>query len=81
MKALLKSDNINPMKILIEIKDNKSAFFLEMLKNFSFVKKTTPLSDAKAEHMEDIKEAIEELKLIRAGKIEARDAEDLIDEL
>ena len=54
---------------------------MEVLKNFSFVKEATPLSDAKAELMQDIREAVEELKLVRAGKLEARDAQDLINEL
>jgi len=69
------------MKILLDIKDSKAAFFMEVLKNFSFVKKATPLSDTKAELMQDIREAVEELKLVRAGKLKARDAEDLINEL
>jgi hypothetical protein len=69
------------MKILLDIKDNKAAFFMELLKNFSFVKKATPLSDTKAELIEDIREAVEEMKLIKAGKLQARNAEDLIDEL
>jgi len=69
------------MKILLDIKDNKAAFFMEVLKNFTFVKNATPLSDAKANLMQDIREAVEELKLIREGKLKARNAEDLIDEL
>ena len=69
------------MKLLIEIKDSKASFFLEMLKNFSFVKKATLISDAKAKIMQDIREGVEELKLIREGKLEARNAEDIINEL
>ncbi len=69
------------MKILLDIKDSKATFFMELLKNFSFVKKATPLSDTKADLMEDIREAVEELKLVRKGKLKARNAEDLINEL
>lgn len=69
------------MKILLDIKDSKAAFFMEVLKNFSFVKEATPLSDAKAELMQEVRESVEELKLVRAGKLKARDAEDLINEL
>ena len=54
---------------------------MELLENFSFVKKATPLSDTKAELMQDIREAVEELKLVREGKLQARNAEDLINEL
>ncbi len=69
------------MKILLDIKDSKATFFMELLKNFSFVKKATPLSDTKAELMQDVREAVEELKLVREGKLQARNAEDLINEL
>ncbi len=69
------------MKIILEINDNKASFFMEVLKNFAFVKSALPISDAKADLMQDIREAVEELKLIREGKLKARNAEDLINEL
>ena len=69
------------MKLLLEIQDNKASFFLEVLRNFSFVKKATQISNAKADLIEDIKDAVEELKLVREGRLEARNAEDLINEL
>lgn len=65
----------------MDVNDNKAFFFMEVLKNFSFVKKAIPLSDSKANLMQDIREAVEELKLVREGKLEARNAEDLINEL
>jgi hypothetical protein len=69
------------MQILLEIKDSKVGFFMELLKNFSFIKKATPLSTSKAELMDDIRQSVEELNLVRAGKLKARNADDLIDEL
>jgi hypothetical protein len=39
------------MKLLLEISDNKVSYFLEMIKNLPFVKKATPITDAKAELM------------------------------
>ena len=69
------------MKILLDIQDSKAAFFMELLKNFTFIKKATQISENKAELILDIKEAVEELKLVKEGKMEARNAEDLIDEL
>lgn len=69
------------MKILLDINDNKASFLMEVLKNFSFVKKITPVSAAKAQLMEDIKESVDELNLVRAGKLQARDAEELLNEL
>jgi hypothetical protein len=68
------------MKILLDIKDEKAQFFMELLKNFSFVK-AKPLTEPKARLMSDIKEAVEEVKLIRSGKKKARDAEDFLNEL
>jgi hypothetical protein len=68
------------MKILLDIKDEKAQFFLELLKNFSFVK-AKPITEPKARLMADVKEAVEEIKLIRSGKKKARNAEDFINEL
>lgn len=68
------------MKILLDIKDEKAAFFMELLKNFKFVKVKT-LSPYKSEVLENIREAVEELNEVKAGKLKARNAEDLIDEL
>ena len=69
------------MRLLLDIKDSKASFLLEVLKNFSFVKKITTISAVKADLMLDIKEAVEELNLIKEGKLEARNVEDLISEL
>ncbi len=68
------------MKVLLDIKDNKASHLIEVLKGLSYVK-TTTLTDAKALLMEEMKEAVEEMKLIRAGKKNARNAEDFLDEL
>ncbi len=68
------------MKVLLDIKDNKAAFVMELLRSFSFVK-AKPLTDEKAVVMQDIREAVEELKLVKEGKLKTRNAEDLIDEL
>jgi hypothetical protein len=68
------------MKVLLDIKDNKALHLLEVLKGLPYVK-TKQLTDAKAELMSEIREAVEEMKLIRSGKKEARDAEDFLNEL
>ncbi len=68
------------MKVLLDIKDTKAEFVMELLKNFSFVK-TKPLTPYKANVLEGIKEAVEEMKLVKAGKLKARNAEDLFNEL
>lgn len=68
------------MKLLLDIKDNKAAFFVEVLKNFSFVK-ATPISENKAEFLKDLKESVEEVRLAKQGKIKLQTAKEFIDEL
>ena len=68
------------MKVLLDIKDSKATHLLEVLKGLSYVK-TTTITSEKALLMEEIKEAVEELKLIRAGKKKARNAQDFLNEL
>ena len=68
------------MKVLLDIKDSKALHLLEVLKSLPYVK-TKQVTDAKAELISDIREAVEELKLIREGKKEARDAEEFLNEL
>lgn len=68
------------MKMLIDIKDSKADFFVEVLKNFSFVK-AQPLSPYKAEVFKSVNNAVKEMALIKSGKLKARDAEDFLNEL
>lgn len=68
------------MKILLEIKDNKVSFIMELLNSLNFVKAKL-LSDEKAELMSDIREAVEEVKLIKDGKKQASNAEDFVNGL
>ena len=51
-----------------------------MLKGLSYVK-AKPLTDEKSLLMEEIKEAVENLKLVRKGKLKARPVKELLDEL
>jgi hypothetical protein len=64
------------MKLLLEVKDSKPAFLMELLNSLSFVK-TKPLTDYKAKVLADLKEAVDEMKLINEGKLSGRRAEDL----
>ena len=68
------------MKVILEIKDNKAAHLLEVLKDLSYVK-TKMISNEKALLIEEITEAVENLALVRKGKLKARPAKDLLDEL
>jgi len=68
------------MKILLDIKDNKGLHLLEILKGMPNVR-THIITDAKAGALEEVREAVEELKKILEGKKEARNAEDFLNEL
>ncbi len=75
------------MKILLEVKDEKVAFVMELLSSLKFVKAKTLDNDEehtlneKEELIADIKQAVEELKLVRAGKLKGIPAKQLLDEL
>ncbi len=68
------------MKVLLDIQDNKVPFVMELLDSLKFVK-AKPLTDAKAELITDIREAVEEVNLIRQGKLQGVSAKELLDEL
>jgi len=68
------------MKVLLDIKDDKADFVMELLKNFSFVK-TKRLTPAKAELLNDIKKSVKEVNLAKKGKIKLKSARQLLDEL
>lgn len=68
------------MKILLDIPDNKASSLMEVLRSISYVKAKT-LTDTKAQLLQEIREAVEEMKLIKAGKKKARNAEDFLNEL
>ncbi len=68
------------MKVLLDIKDNKASHLLEVPKGLSYVK-TKTLSDEKSLLIEEFTEAVQELKLIRKGKLKGIPAQQLLDEL
>ena len=68
------------MRVLLDIKDNKAMHLLEVLKGLSYVK-TKIISNEKAVLMEEMKEAVENLKLARQGKLKLKTAKELCNEL
>lgn len=68
------------MKLLLDIKDDKAAFIIELLNNFKFVK-AKPLTPYNAEVLEGLKEAVEEVNLIKAGKKNAQPLSEFLNEL
>ena len=68
------------MKAVLEIKDSKASFVMELLNNFSFVK-VHPITNEKALLLSEIKEAVDTINLIKKGKIQARPAKELLNEI
>ena len=69
------------MQVLIEIPDSKAAFGLEVLRNLAFVKKVKPMTPEKVSLFDDFKEAANDVKLHKQGKIKLKSAQDLLNEL
>lgn len=65
------------MKLILDVKDDKASFMIEVLKNFKDVK-VKPPTNYKAGVLEGVKEAVEEVKLIKQGKLKGIPAKDLI---
>ena len=68
------------MKFVLDVKESKAAALLQLLNDLPYVK-TKPLTPYKAGILEDVKDAVDELNLVLAGKMEAHDADELLNEL
>jgi hypothetical protein len=69
------------MKVLVDIPDDKAEFGLKVLQSLSFVKKVKEMSSSKIDLWEDLKDAANEVKLHKQGKIKLKTAQELLDEL
>jgi hypothetical protein len=68
------------MKVLLDIKDSRAPFVMELLQSLSFVK-ATPLTPYKAEVLEGLKNAVEQVNLAKQGKTTLKSARQLLNEL
>ena len=68
------------MKAVLNIKDSKASFIMELLGNFPFVE-VQPITNEKALLLSEIKEAVDTVNLIKKGKAQARPAKALLNEL
>jgi hypothetical protein len=69
------------MKVLIDIPGNQATFGMKVLHSFSFIKKAKPITEAAVGLWDDLKEAAEEVRLHKQGKIKLKTAQDLLNEL
>jgi predicted CoA-binding protein len=68
------------MKAVLNIRDSKVPFVMELLDSFSFVK-VQPITNEKALLLREIKEAVDIVNLVKKGKFQARPAKELLDEI
>ena len=68
------------MKVLLDIKDNKADFVMELLESLSFVKAET-ISPAKAKFIKEFKQSAEDVNLAKQGKKKLKTADQLLNEL
>jgi len=68
------------MKIILDVPANKAQLMLELLSSISFVK-VAPLSKEKARRVDDLIEAMSEIREIKAGKRKGKSLDKLLDEL
>jgi hypothetical protein len=59
---------MNERKLVIEVKDSKAEFLMELLRSLSFVK-SAAISGEKDAVLESVRTAVEEMKLVKAGKL------------
>jgi len=66
-------------QLTIQIQENKVPFFMELIKNFDFVKVDN--NTAKEEIKDNIRQGLKELQLIEQGKTKATLLKDFLNEL
>ncbi len=69
------------MKVIVEIPDNEATFGIKVLKSLAFVKKAQPMSVAADKLWDELKEAAEQVRQHKEGKIRLKTAQELLDEL
>jgi len=68
------------MKVLLDIPDNRVSPFMDVIRSIFYVKAKN-ITDSKALSIEEIKEVVEGMKLIKSGKKKAQNAKDFLNEL
>ena len=70
------------MKVILDVKDNRVPFFMELLKSLDFVDVLKEVRDKeKSRAIQDLAEAFEDVKLYGQGQKDLKSAKDLLDEL
>jgi hypothetical protein len=70
-------------RIVLNVSPRKYDFLIELLRNFDFVQVDPEKydGDSREEIIDNLKQAAKDIKLIKEGKLEGRNAEELLKEL
>jgi len=68
-------------QITLNIAENKLNFFIDLIRNFDFVKVEKQTEPTKAEILQSIEKGLKQAELIRKGKLPKKKIEDLLREL
>ena len=70
-------------QVTLHIPDNKYSLFMEFAKSIDFIKKidVQDKEPTKELILQGVKQAVKEINLVKAGKLKAKDARQLIHEL
>jgi hypothetical protein len=70
------------MKVLLDIKDNRIPFFMELVKSLDFISVIKEeKDDNKSQFIADFSEAFNDVKLYEEGKKKLKSAKELLNEL
>jgi hypothetical protein len=69
------------MKLIIDIPDNEVVFEMKVLKSLNFIKNAKPMSESSIVLLNDLKDATNDVKLHKQGKIKLKTAQELLNEL
>lgn len=75
------------MKLVIDVKDSKAKLLLDFLQTLTYVKVEGMITDRsdgpdeKTAILANVKEAVDEIKLVKAGQLKGRDAMEFLNEL
>lgn len=67
--------------MLLDIQDDKASAVMEILNNLPFVKTKEIKKSKKQQLIDDLKEAIEDVKLAKAGKLKLKSLDEFLNEL
>ncbi len=68
------------MKVLLDIKDDKADSLMDVLKSLPYVK-AEQISLSKAQFLNALKQAVQEVTLAKKGKIKLQSAKDFLNEI